>query len=74
MSYYLLCVLENWDWFDQSLAIHNVILALKSEDDDLDILNEAHIPDVMDLLPGEEYQENGNGRRKTREILLDRYY
>ena len=54
-------------------AIHNLILSLKSEDDNLDNLNEPRIPDVLDLLPGEVNNEDLNGR-KTRDVLLEKYY
>ena len=54
-------------------AIHNLILSLKSKDDNLDNLNEPRIPDVLDMLPGEVNNEDLNGR-KTRDVLLEKYY
>ena len=48
---------------------------MKSEEDNLENLNEPHIPDLIDLLPGEVNQDNeANDGRKTRDILLERYY
>ena len=55
-------------------AIHNLILSLKSKDDNLDNLNEPRIPDVLDMLPGEVNNEDLNEGRKTRDVLLEKYY
>ena len=55
-------------------AIHNLILSLKSEDDNLDNLNEPRIRDVLDMLPGEVNNEDLNEGRKTRDVLLEKYY
>ena len=54
-------------------AIHNLILSLESEEDDLGRIDEPQANDLIDLLPGDVNGEDAEGQ-KTCEILLQRYY